>query len=266
MYTYGYIREATMAHIDADEEEAQAMHLLERFHIYANEAMQAICGSKPMYKYFEATIVPKYAPLVRNRDDSSEATIRLATKDEIANHEKGIEDPDLVWINDVQVKDYWHERGVYEVFEKIPQNDDTFIAYANKQAWKNVEHKPTTQELLEAESFNRPLPKSTFSRERVENGLDFAYISRNQLKFYKPGHYLIPGKYLWYRFESGVSDDQVIDMPADILLTIPLYIASICLQIDTPQKANIKRNEFETALARCTNTDFMELPKVKSSW
>ena len=39
MYTYGYIREATMAHIDV-EQEAQAMKIQERYHIFANEAMQ----------------------------------------------------------------------------------------------------------------------------------------------------------------------------------------------------------------------------------
>lgn len=265
-FTYGYIREATMAHLDIDEEEAQAMHLLERFHIYANEAMQAICGSKPMYKYFEATVVSKYAPLVRyTPDESSEAIIRLATKREIALHEEGIEDPDLVWLNEVQVKQYWHERQTYEVSEKIAM-EDTFIGYAFKQAWKIVEVKPSIDDILDAEAFHKPLPKSTFKHERAEVNQDYAYIGKNQLKFYKPGQYLIPGKYMWYRFESGVSDDQEIEMPSDILLTIPLYIASICMQIDTPQKANIKRNEFEMALARCTSTDFMELPKFKGSW
>lgn len=260
MFTYGYIREATMAHLDIDEEEAQAMKLLERFHIYANEAMQAICGSKPMYKYFEAKVVSKYAPLVRDG-----ATVRLATKAEIAMRDRGEEDPDIAFLNDVQVKKYWHEKGVYEVYEKISM-EDTFIAYAFKQAWKIVEHKPTVDQILEAEAFNKPVPKSTFTRERIDVNNEFSYISQNQLKFYKPGQYLIPGKYLWYRFESGIPDDQEIDMPSDIFLTIPLYIASICMQIDTPQKANIKRNEFEMALARCTSTDFMELPQIKGSW
>ena len=77
-FTYGYLREATMAHIDLDEAEVQAINLLERFHIVANEAMQAICASKPLYKYFEADVVKKYAPLVRDG-----AIIRVATKEEI---------------------------------------------------------------------------------------------------------------------------------------------------------------------------------------
>ena len=49
---------------------------------------------------------------------------------------------------------------------------------------------------------------------------------------HKTGEFLIPARFLWFRFDSGIGDDTEIDMPADILLTIPLYIASICLQID----------------------------------
>ena len=55
-------------------------------------------------------------------------------------------------------------------------------------------------------------------------------------------------------------------MPADIVLCIPLYIASICLQIDNAQRAAIKRNEFELALSRCTSTDFMPVRRIKDLW
>lgn len=262
MFTYGYLREATMAHIDLDEAEVQAINLLERFHIFANEAMQAICASKPFYKYFEADVVKKYAPLVRDG-----AIIRVATKEEI---EWDVEEQgplDVEFLNQTQLQAYYHERGIYEVFETVGM-EDTFIAYADKQAWREYEHKPTPQEIFEYEEFNDhrfcPIPK--FVRERVVVDRDFSYISRNRIKFYRPGHYKIPGKYMWFRFDSGISDDAEIDMPADIFLTIPLYIAACCLQIDNPQRANIKRNEFETALARCTATDFMELNEIKSSW
>ena len=68
MFTYGYIREATMAHLDIDETEAEDMKLLSRFHIFANEAMQAICASKPMYQYIDVTVVEKFDPIVTNSD------------------------------------------------------------------------------------------------------------------------------------------------------------------------------------------------------
>jgi hypothetical protein len=93
---------------------------------------------------------------------------------------------------------------------------------------------------------------------------DFSYISKNKLKFYKPGRYLIPAKFMWYRFDSGISDGTEIDMPSDIFLTIPLYIASVCHQIDNIQKGQLMRQEFELALSRCTAGDFMPLNKLES--
>ena len=84
------------------------------------------------------------------------------------------------------------------------------------------------------------------------------------VKFYKPGRYLIPAKFMWYRFDSGISDEAEIDMPSDIFLTIPLYIASVCYQIDNVQKAQLMRQEFELALARCTAGNFMALNKLES--
>ena len=69
-----------------------------------------------------------------------------------------------------------------------------------------------------------------------------------------------------YKLDSGIGDDTELDMPSDILLTIPLYIAAICYQIDNPQKAQIMRSEFEMALARCTAIDFMTLNDLPSSW
>ena len=91
-------------------------------------------------------------------------------------------------------------------------------------------------------------------------------MGKNQLKFYGTGEYLIPVKEFWFVFKSNMADNEEIDMPVDILLTIPLYIASICLQIDDMQRAQIKRTEFELALSRCTNTDFMDLNSIKQSW
>ena len=261
-FTYGYIREATMAHLDLDETEAQAIGLLARFHIYANEAMQAICSSKPMYKYRELEVVAKYVPLVRDGN-----TVRPATKQELEWNEEEQGPLDVDFLNKVQLQDYYHDQNIYEVGETVSM-EDTFIAFADKQAWREFEAKPTPQEIFEYEAFGNPryAPKPRYCRERVQVDYDLSYVGRNKIKFYKPGKYKIPGKYMWFRFDSGISDDTPIDMPSDILLTIPLYIAAICFQIDNPQRANLVRNEFELALSRCTATDFMELIEIKSSW
>ena len=140
-----------------------------------------------------------------------------------------------------------------------------FIAFADKQAYKIVESKPTISELLAAEAFGKTI-KSSIKREDAKVDLDFSYIGKNKLKFYKTGKYEIPAKFLWYRFDSGMSDNDELDIPADILLTIPLYIAAICYQVDNTQRAQLMRQEFEIALSRCTSTDFMTLNKVESTW
>lgn len=256
-FTYGYIREATMAHIDIDEEEAQAMNLLSRFHIYANEAMQAICASKPMYQYINITVVEKFAPLVMDG-----AIFRPATAEEINWDEDLQGTRPFAFANEEQTKYYYHDRDIYEKGETIAMKD-TFINFANKQVYKIQEVKPTIEQQLEAEAFNKKLEvKIVKSFAKVDE--DFSYIGRNKIKFYKTGRYLIPAKYLWFRFDSGISDNTEIDMPSDILLTIPLYIASVCLQIDNIQKAQLLRQEFEIALARCTSGDFMTLNAFES--
>lgn len=259
MFTYGYIREATMAHLDIDETEAQAMNILSKFHIFANEAMQAICSSKPMYQYIDVTVVDKYAPLVMDG-----AFFRPATEAEINWNTEEQGELGLSFATPEQTKAYYHERGICEVGEVLSM-DANFIAFADKQAWKLAERKPSIAEQLAAEAFGKSVSSITTKEEAVIDN-DFSYIGKNKLKFYKAGKYEIPGKFLWYRFDSGLSDTAELDMPSDILLTIPLYIASICYQIDNTQRAQLMRQEFEIALSRCTSTDFMTLNKIKPSW
>ena len=250
MFTYGYIREAVMAHLDIDEIEAQDNNLLSRFHIFANEAMQAICASKPMYQYINVTVVKKFDPIVTDG-----SIFHKATEEEINNGE-------VTLLNDIQLRDYYHNLNTYEIGEIVSMKD-TFIAFANKQCYKIDTTKLITEESFFEEYVNKPI---TNTPKRAKANEDFCYFSKNQLKFYEPGEYLIPAKFMWYRFDSGIADTTEIDMPSDILWTIPLYIASVCAKINNMQKAQILRNEFELALARCTATDFMPLNKVQSSW
>lgn len=242
MYTYGYIREATQAHIDLDEAETQAMKLQERYHIYANEAMQAICGVKPKYDYFECEIVEKYSPIVRIENDR----FRKATS------------TDTEFADEIDTKLWYESQNIY-LLDTVVHMPNDFISFAEKQAWTirpNVNFHP--------ELFIRgfvPTAQPKFSKVRATKE-HFTYSGKNSLRFYKTGKYLIPYKGVWFIFKSGIGDGEEIDMPIDIILTIPLYIASLCLQIDHAQRALTKRAEFETALARCTNTDFLELKEV----
>lgn len=205
MLTYGYIREATQAHIDLDEQEAQAMNLLSRYHIFANEAMMAICAVKPKYDYYVINVT----------EDMLNTKI------------------------------------------KMPED---FIAFANKQAWAFVVSNAYDPEIFVTMNDNNLIPTSYSTPTKVPaTNKMFMYTGANTLTFLQKGEYWIPYKGTWFRFKSGIGDDEVLDMPIDILLTIPLYVAASCLSIDHAQKAAAKRAEFELALSRVTNPDFMSV-------
>ena len=211
MLTYGYIREATQAHMDLDEQEIQAMNLHARYHIFANEAMMAICAVKPKYEYFKITI--------------TETMLNTPIK--------------------------------------MPED---FIAFANKQAWAFVVSNAYDPKVfIGGDQDLVPQEHSGTSRIRATKEM-FVYAGSNTLIFGKVGEYWIPYKGTWFRFKSGIGDEDVIDMPIDILLTIPLYIASVCLQIDHTQKAAAKRAEFELALSRVTNPDFMQPKQITPTY
>lgn len=275
-FTYGYIREATMAHLDLDENEAQAMDILKRFPVFANEAMQAICASKPKYEYVDVKAVKKFAPLVLDGANFSIANLQQVKELEDWLKTPADERPDIttlscIFANLVQTAAYWHERHVYELGEKVPMETD-FIAFANKQCYKYVVEPvkkiPEDCHYEYADYWQTNECKESWKpvRKLAKVDEDFSYVGRNQLKFYKEGDYLIPVKTLWHVFESGISDDEELNIPADILTCIPLYIAAICLQIDNPTRAQVKRSEFEMALARCTSTDFMENNEFRTTW
>lgn len=57
MYTWGYIKDVTLAKLDLDEDEAEVQNLLRRFSYYANEAITQISSSvRPKYSFFEVDI------------------------------------------------------------------------------------------------------------------------------------------------------------------------------------------------------------------
>ena len=57
MYTWGYIKENTLAKLNLDEREANELGFLSRFPYYANEAMTQICSAvKPRETFVEKVI------------------------------------------------------------------------------------------------------------------------------------------------------------------------------------------------------------------
>lgn len=58
-YTWGYIKDAALAKLDLSEAEANDLHLLDRFHIYANEVITQICSTIKPNRTFEQFTIGK---------------------------------------------------------------------------------------------------------------------------------------------------------------------------------------------------------------
>lgn len=57
MYTWGYIKDVSLAKLDLDEDEATIQNLISRFPFYANEVITQVCSSiKPKYAFARFTI------------------------------------------------------------------------------------------------------------------------------------------------------------------------------------------------------------------
>jgi hypothetical protein len=254
MLTYGYIVEAIQAHLDLDEQETLSMNLPTRYHVFANEAMHAICAVKPKYEYFKTNIVEEYLPIISLGDN----VFRAATEDEINWEIRGLTEPNFADQTDT-IK--WYEsQNIYILGNKIKMPSD-FIAFANKQAWAFVVYTNNSENFVNGTA----LVDSTPTRVAATNAM-FMYTGSNTLTFLQEGEYWIPYKGTWFRFVSNASNDTEIDMPVDILSLIPVYVASQCLQIDHAQKANAKRAEFELALSRISNTDFLDNQLITPSF
>ena len=107
-------------------------------------------------------------------------------------------------------------------------------------------------ELYLSDDFD-PLYMNNF-REASDD--EFVYHGYNTLLFKKPGEYKISYDARWFKFDVGLEDDALLQVPEDILDAIPSYVASQCFKVDDEVKSSIFRNEYEMALARIDNTTY----------
>lgn len=71
MYTWGYIKNVTLAKLDLQESEAEKQNLLSRFYYFANEAITQICSTiKPKHTFFEIDVTDEnlYTPITMPAD------------------------------------------------------------------------------------------------------------------------------------------------------------------------------------------------------
>lgn len=97
---------------------------------------------------------------------------------------------------------------------------------------------------------------------------DYEYSGYDQVVFKHAGNYFISYNARWYTFNKSLSDDEVINIPNDILECIPSYIASQCYKIDDEYKASVFRNEYEIMLSRIDNSNFKSTKtfKIGGDW
>lgn len=259
MNRYGYIREAVQAHLDIDENEAQAAHLQERYYIFANEAIQTICGSKPKYQYFICQGVSEFTPIINLGNNE----FREATEEELEWETYGLTEPNFA--DEVDTTKWYNDQNIYLLNSNVTMPED-FIAFADKEAYF-VGNPINYSELQFAQWLNGDEGSNTITVTRTKaTKSHFSYSGNSKIILLQPGTYYIPYKAIWFKFTSAMEDDTEIDMPTDIFFTIPLYIASICLEQEHQQKAAIKRAQFERMLTNCTATDFLDIKSLKSTF
>ena len=192
MYTWGYIKDATLAKLDLEQSEANVMGLLNRFVFYANEAMTQICsGIKPKHSYFVIKV-----------DD--ENVNKLLTMDV----------DDFISFGD----------------------DESVIAYINEYGDEVEEF--CHDDVLVHRGYNNVICK-------------------------KKGLYTISYNARWYMFSNATPDDEVLNVPVDILDCIPSYIAHQCMKTDDEYKSSVLRNEYEMFLSRIDDTDYNTTKTIK---
>lgn len=190
MYTWGYIKDVTLAKLDLDEKEATIQNLLSRFPFYANEVITQVCSS------------------VKPRRD-------------FANF--------VVTSSDVGV------------VKTMPSD---FVSFGDDVCYELINF-------------------GEHSTELELHDDDFAYIGYNKIMFKHEGNFFISYNARWYTFTKSLSDDEVIDVPCDILDCIPSYIASQCYKIDDEYKSSVFRNEYEIMLSRIDDTNFKNTKTIK---
>lgn len=237
-YTWGYIKEATLAKLDMTSEDAISLGYLNRFYIYANEAIGQISGAvKSKLQYFDFKVVHKDRLL-------KYLSIKYDIKDFefLKTNKYNFEDlPD-------NLKNCYNEYYSYTFIGDTISMPADYIAFAtgSRSYVTRYHYGMTPKGFVVMEDFREIADESCL-----------LYGSKT-IQFREPGYYNIPYEARWYIFSSTTPDEQILDMPSQICDAIPSYVASQIFKIDDEQKASIMRNEFEILVSRINDNDDTE--------
>lgn len=236
MYTWGYIKEATLAKMDLTVEQAINMNLINKMPFYANEAITQITSSiKAKRTYTEYKIrneaeMLKYLMYTYNLDDMSflySTDTSMLTDVELTAYNiyysYSYENKPLDFPNDFFA---WSDDIVYKCKQFKHANDTVICDYTYKDEW------------IEASDF------------------DYVTYGGNKVIFKHSGDYRFPYLAKWFKILPTTNDNFELDCPDDILDALPSYIASQLYKIDDETKSAILRNEYEMAIARIDENDY----------
>lgn len=227
MITWGYIKQATLAKMDLSVDAAVDQGLIEKMPFYANEALTEITSAiKAKRAYTDFKVADRDAVLKCIAQTYGQEAMYFVL-DHPCDLNRATEDQ----LNALKV----YEHYVY-VGDTIKMPDD-FVAWSDDTNWK-VTKDCNGQDMLE------PLKDTEFAQRG------------NKLIFMKPCICKIAYFAKWFFFTPTTQDDVELDIPDDILVCLPSYIASQLFKIDDEQKSSIYRNEYEMALARINENDY----------
>lgn len=229
MYTWGYVKEATLAKMDMSANQAIDLGLVNKMPYYANEALtQITSGIKPKIKYIEFKVKDcgKVMEYIKRE---------LLPYDDLKFL---VEQPcDKSTMNDVQLKAL-ELYNSYRYIGQLVKMPDDYIAWSDEPVYK--------------------VSNDFMYNERVKevSDKDFTTVGYKSILFKKEGIYRFPYKAKWFMFTPTTNDDVELDIPDDIVECLPSYIASQLFKIDDEQKSSIYRNEFEMMVARIDENEY----------
>ncbi len=227
-YTYGYIKNAILTKMNLTEKEANEQGLLDTFIYNINECLTQIASTiKPHYNSLKLTAYKNEIPI------PSELLGPIGYKESVAQKTE----------RENKLAKYLEDKIVVGNTFRMPEG---FIAFSGKSIVQ-----------LEIDGVQRkfiPSEGSTYCDPKEVHD-EVTHVGNDKIIFLKPGKYTITYDAFWKYFGDKMLDTEEIDIPADIIMCIPSYVASQLWKIDDERKAAIFRNEFEILFARINNSD-----------
>ena len=250
MYTYGYIKEVVLAKMDMTSDEVIRNRLMNKVPFYANEAITQICSSikaKSTYAKFNVVEPSQFFASLRSAYNIADANYDFSFMWTV--RKCNVEDLPIAPVNKQELWHKFHNENIVFVNQTVRMPDD-FVNWGD--------------------DINRVIRAYPRCGDKLVVATDDEWntIGWNECIFFQPGQYMLSYMARWFMFTPSMNDDVELDIPADIVETLPSYIVSQLYKVDDEAKANTYLVEFERMCARIeenrarTNKTF----HIKGGW